>query len=186
MDESDEGSQGTVGEDESDQEEGAGPYGFPQGTVINTVTIDGVIVEEAILPPGFTPTLSPSLMDILTTAVSERAPSSFDEEKAITTYSSGPETAGSKIVLPDGTAIQLPENAYIDAWYPSVHCFVGQEICPVSPLYVIAQGDARIAVDGEGVVRFSFDEARGSSTPGDFDFLKHLITDPDELWNTNT
>ena len=142
-----------------------------------------MIVEEAIPPPGFTPKLTPDLLEFLST-VPTPIPSS---EEAITTYSYGPETAGSKIALPDGTIIQLPDDAYIHSSPSSVSCWPGDGTpCPILPLYDIARGDAIITVEGNGVVSFWKDERRGSSSPQDFDFLKHLITDPDELWKTNT
>lgn len=183
MDESDGGSQGQTNEDESTVEDSAVPPGYPEGTVLNTVTIDGETVEEIILPPGFTHTAPPNLLELLNTLKPDT--SSLDETESIVTYSSGPETAGSKIYLPDGRTIQLPDDAFIRSAPSAVSCFVGEK-CPVMPVYAIERGDATITVEGNGVVSFSSDDARGSSTPEDFDFLKHLITDPNELWSANT
>ena len=193
------GSQGSANEDESDTDTLPPDVleafkGVPPSQITTHITATGEVFHSAPASPDDIQTVIPIIRNALNALPSpEPAPESdlsFRErainDGAIITYSSGPETAGSKIFLWDGRTVQLPDDAFIDAELEIIHCYPGDEVCPIPPLYVIVRGDAEITVDGDGIVRFLADEARGSSAPQDFDFLKHLITDPDELWKTNT
>lgn len=69
-------------------------------------------------------------------------------------YSSGPETAGSKIMVL-GKEIQLPPDIYVNAYISSILCDPIPDLhCPRTPIYVLytLKEDAHVRVEATGEV----------------------------------
>lgn len=58
---------------------------------------------------------------------------------------SGPETAGTEIVI-NNHKVRLPADAYVDSYFVAIDC-IPQTPCPKPPVYVIRRGNAEIVVE---------------------------------------